>query len=973
MKLKHWLGISLMLLIQTPGLFAQDLDVPRAQARYNQEQAEADRAESVLNREQSTLNSLESQRQSASSRETQAKRNLDTATAELTNIDRRITQNESDITSLQFERDRLVRQRQDLSSDIPTLRRDRDRYEDRRDEIQNEVRSLERRIADLENDPRTGNWTCCYVDRGFEEHSGGHCSTNSSRSTAASEAETECRNYHDCRLSSCEQEEPAELERLRQQLSDRRSELQTAERRLSDAQSDLSNAERELSNIDSRITQNERSISTKQSELSSLRSSRSSAQSRIASAERDLRSAQDDVRTAQVAVDRQSSVVSSARSTYNREESEAQSALAYLQQVTANYNAALSRVLSKADQDATAHSKREADDRSASESTAQGNKDARTSGEAKGAKDGAERDFARGYKTGREQASSNSSLSNSYQSGLNNGSRLADMKAREEDFPRGYNDALRELLGGKPSNTATIDITDSVDQSPGDDGAVLDPKDKTIGSVLGPIFETPVEPAYSLPMPGNPTFTTPSPDYRNRVYPCSGLQLPEFEPKCRERYDQTYVSSFRSGYASSYAAGYRSTFSSQVKGFYDATLAIQYNAELDRGRTTGATQQGTLDGFARDLPAAKVRQYQAGRNDLLDSLSSGHLIVVREASFTQVGEDGLFSSGEQAKLRLVIDNFGKKASPLGAVRLKVASKSNLEKLTFELRELPALEGDTRTILEGVVAGQISSAPAKSLFKVAGQVDLKNQSGTFAALKTVTVEQQIRFPVEIQSITLAKKPKINEEVDANVTFVNNTLKASTDLELSMSTSPSFVSFAGGPYKLPGIEPGQSNSVAIKLKPGVWVADDIPVNFIGALKDADGELSTSQVFPQNISILRNGTLILKDRLGQVVPSGTLEARAGQILQFKVQFKFTGTQREPGPFVVRYTQASDPLIRPANNSTISVNYGSWGPGSTPQPADFAFSIPASLQGKTGWILIQLDDGSSPAQALQIGLNFR
>ncbi len=59
--------------------------------------------------------------------------------------------------------------------------------------------------------------------------------------------------------------------------------------------------------------------------------------------------------------------------------------------------------------------------------------------------------------------------------------------------------------------------------------------------------------------------------------------------------------------------------------------------------------------------------------------------------------------------------------------------------------------------------------------------------------------------------------------------------------------------------------------------------------------------------------------------------------------------------GPFVVWYTQASDPLIRPANNSTISVNYGSWGSGSTPQPADFAFSIPASLQGKTGWILIQ------------------
>jgi hypothetical protein len=173
--------------------------------------------------------------------------------------------------------------------------------------------------------------------------------------------------------------------------------------------------------------------------------------------------------------------------------------------------------------------------------------------------------------------------------------------------------------------------------------------------------------------------------------------------------------------------------------------------------------------------------------------------------------------------------------------------------------------------------------------------------------------------------------------------------------------------------PEVAPGQTVDLDVNVKPGVWVSDDIPVNVLSTTQGVEGVASSTQVFPKAILVERNGVLALKDNNGQPVPSGVLEAVAGQTLRFTVQFKFLATSNLPGPFAVRYTQASDPAIRPANNSTTGVNYGSYGPGRVSEPVNFAFDIPQSMRGKSGYIMIQLDDGPTATHALQVQILVR
>lgn len=979
--LRHYSRIFVLLpLITLPSLFlegrshAEDLDVPAAQARYDRERTEADRAKSLYDRELQTHTTLERQLNNAEAEETSAERALNAARLELDRIDRDINRVTTEIDQLRFDRDRYNRQRNDAAAELPDLKRRRDQLADEKQDLQRAVREMERTIRDIENSPRTGPWTCCYVDRGWEEHSGGHCADDRDKSAAMRLAEEECLSVHgNCELSSCEQPEPPELADMRRQLEFLRNDLSDVERRLATAENNVTSKEREIRDLDGQISQTERSIASKQSELNQLRSNRTSTLNRISIAERDLRDARDNVRLAQQALDRHQPALDAARRDWNLAESEAQTAWNYLQQVIANYNAALNRVLARADAEATQHSAREAGDRAPETSENHGRRDARSVGEAAGAKEGAERDLARGYRIGRQEGASNPSLANAYNTGKNLGAQIAENKAGAEDFPRGYNDALDRLLGGAPELTSTVDITDSIGTEPGDNGRDIDPRKKPIGSVTDPGYTPPSEPAYQVPTAGNPSFSTPAADFRYRQYPCSGLPLVEFEPKCREQYDATYRSKFGSSYNSTYISSYRQTFANNVRSHYDQALARSYDESRIQGMQTGATHQGTLDGFAQSLPAARDRQYNEGTRSVAALLATGHLLIVRQITLVEPSGDGLFSSGETAKLRVVIDNYGLKSSPKSKLRVRIASKTNVGSINFDLRELPALAANTRTTLEGVVSAKIAAAVARSKAQLIGSLEIKPEGGAYTELERMQPEAEIRFPLEITGLTLAKIPRVDEEVAAKLRIVNNTASTLDAKEIVLGTNPAIVSFPGGPFQTTAVDAGATSEVDVKVKPGIWVSDDIPVNVLGQVKEAAGVVTTEQIFPQLIALQRNGSLLLKDRLGQPVPSGTLDAIAGQTIRFKVQFKFLSDRRQPGPFVVRYTQASDPAIRPANNSTISVNYGSWAPGSTASPIDFAFDIPVSLRGKDGWIMIQLNDGNSPAHALQIKLRIR
>jgi septal ring factor EnvC (AmiA/AmiB activator) len=878
---------------------------------------------------------------------------------------------ENQISRLESDRNQLNRQRNDAASELPTLRRRAEDLARQRDELQRTERDLERRIANHQGGPGQGPWTCCSVDRGWEEHRSGHCSTNENKQAAQEAAQQSCLAVHAaCDQRRCEQPDSPELERLRRQLETTRAELRDVESRLSYAQSQVDTQERDIRNYDSRLSQTDRDISSKQSEHSQLRSSRIDAQSRISSEERNLSRAEDDVRTAQNQVDRHTGILDSARREWQREEDEAQVAYRYLQQVIANYNAALGRVLAQAEQEATQHSSREAQERAPSVADSMGQRDAKAAGEEKGSAEGSSRDFARGYKTGRESASTSQRLAQSYSEGLKLGQDSADQKAQKEDFPLGYNQAWDQLLANAPENDAVVDITSQISPNPGDNGADLDPRKRAIGNVPSPAFQFPQEPAYGLPMAGNPTFSTPGADFRYRAYPCSGLQLPEFEPKCRERYDATYTRKFVDQYSAVFRNSYTIAFNGSVKSHYDAALGRSYDGSKSRGEEQGAKDQGILDGFGSSLPQARARQFQLGQAAVTNSLSTGHLLIVRDVKLVEESGDGLFASGDRAKLRVVIDNYGLKSSPLGKARVRITGNTNGESLTFELRDLPSLAANTRTTLEGVVAAKISQAKALSKIVLEGVIELRGADGAYSELERIAPEAEIRFPLEIQAITLSKNPRVDEEVPAKIKLTNNTKDVIATKELFLSSDPATVSFIKSPLTTPEINPGESVDLDVNVKPGVWVSDDIPVNVLGTTQGINGVSSSTQIFPQTIKLERNAVLSLKDRNGQPVPSGALDAVAGQVLSFKVQFNFLANSRQPGPFSVRYTQSSDPGIRPANNSTTGVNYGSWSPGTRAEPITFSFNIPESLRGKSGYVMIQLNDGSRATHALQVAI---
>jgi hypothetical protein len=953
---------------------AQDLDIPAARARYERELQQTEQAKQEFQREESIHRGYQSQLETAQSREIQASNSLTNARNELDRIDRTINEIDSQISKLEANRTDTIRRRDAEVNELIPMRRRLDELQRQREDLERRERDLERRIADIQDRPHTGDYTCCAEDSGWEEHSGGHCATNSNRATAEANAMQRCRDSHGrCVARACQQPDSQELTRLRNELLDLRETQQRNRSEYISQQQRIDYKEREIRTFETNLAQIDRDISYKRSEQSQLRSSRGDAASRVSSAEDNLSRARYDVQNAQQQVYSHESILQSARQRWELADVKMREAYNYLQQVTNNYNSALNRVLATADQEATQHSAREAQDRAPTDAEAMGQRDARTVGEQMGSKDGGARDYARGYRAGRQSGSTSARLEPFYKEGLTLGQSSAESKAQNEDFPKGYNTAWDQLLSNAPEKSVTVDITDNVDQSPGDNGADLDPRKKPIGNAPSPDYPMPQDPAYNLPTAGTPSVSAPAPDYRHRNYPCSGLPLPEFEPKCRERYDATYRNHFASQFTQTFSKSYAASFNNSVKPHYDAALARSYEANKSRGEEQGAKDQGTLDGFAATLEQARNRQFQLGQAAVSNLLTTGHMLIVREVKLTEESGDGLFASGDRAKLRLVIDNYGLKTSPLGKARVRVTGKTNGESLSFELRDLPALAGNTRTVLDGVVAAKISKAKAQSKVSLEGVIELKLADGSYSELEKIKPEAEIRFPLEIQSLTLSKKPKVSEEVPAKLRITNNSTDKIDANEMILASAPATVSFGSAPVATPALNPGESIDLDVKVKPGVWVSDDIAVNILGTTKGVNGVVESTQIFPQIIQVERNAVLALRDMNGQPVPTGELKVVAGRVASFKVLFNFLASSRQPGPFVMRYTQSSDPSIRPANNSTTSVSFGSWSPGQRANPTTFSFDIPQSLRGKKGYILIQLDDGAFATHALQVGLDIQ
>ena len=957
-----------------PIVAAQDIDVAAAQARYAQARSTADQAKQIFDAEQSRANQLASALSQAQSRESDARNRLSQAYSVMTQIDNQIAADQTQIQSLQFQRQDYLRQRSDASSALSALQdRQRD-FRNRVDNLQRDIQRLNDQINRLENGPRRGEYECCYVDTGFEEHRGGHCSTNQNRDAADAAAKAACLSAHPtCDFNSCEQPEPPELPGLRNQRDLAQSNLNQAQNDLQQTTNDINSKIRDIDNIDANISRAEQNIVGYQSDINVQNSRKSSQQNVVDRGEQEVWSCQGDTSNAQAAVNGEIPALNSARVSWQNLEAQAQSAYNYLQQVLANYNAARDSVLAAADAAATQHGDHEANDRAPATAQTDGVASASRVGDQQGTSEGQARDQARGYQDGRQNAAS-SALSTPYQSGISAGQADAVAKAQAEDAPRGYNDALGQLLAAAPAQAATVDITTQTSSDPGGNGRDLSPTNQPIGNVQAPAFQAPTAPAYSIPSAPNPTVSVPTVDYRYRNAPCTGLIRPEFEPLCRARYDATYGSRFATTYTTVYRASFRSTFSANVQASYDAALARTYSTDFQAGQQRGAKEQGILDGFAARLSAARTEQYAAGQHAVQTYLATGHMIVVRDVKLIEPSGDGLYTPGETATLQIVIDNYGGQATPLGKVRVRLTNKINAETVSFDLRDLPALAPGTRTTLEGVVAVKIATAAPADKVELVGEIEVKDPgAATYQELEPLDVQGILHFPLEAQTLTLARKPQVDEEVPAKITFKNLTGATIPATQVAFAASPNVAQVTTSPVAVPELAAGASIDVDAKVKPGVWVSDNTWVNFVATAANVGGLTQTQQKFPQIITVDRHASLLLFDRTGHAVPNSTFDVTAGTTLSFQVKFNFTSTTAQPGPFVIRYANASDPAISPASGSTISTNLGGWSPGTSMGNLTFSFSVPASMRGQQGWVMIQLNEGTRYIHALQVYMNIR
>jgi hypothetical protein len=337
--------------------------------------------------------------------------------------------------------------------------------------------------------------------------------------------------------------------------------------------------------------------------------------------------------------------------------------------------------------------------------------------------------------------------------------------------------------------------------------------------------------------------------------------------------------------------------------------------------------------------------------------------------------DKLFTPNDIVKINSVIENYGGTASPGGKLQIKVKGKQILEKFSTEVRSLPGVLPNSRTKLVGALSATVGSAYARSVVGVQGAIE-KNQGGSEPqSIKEFDLKSAVHFPLELQSIVLARKPRVNEEVEATLTYKNLLEDPTESNEIALSnSSQNMVTVTGSPFTLPALSPGEQHTAKVKLKPGVWVGDNVPIIFQSKVtNDAGGLNNVTQHFSQIINVDRSASLLLFDNGGQPAPSGRFNVNAGSRISFLVKFNYLATRSLPGPFLVTASSRSHPTIRNSNNSTTSVNYGSWNPGSQAQPIRFSYDIPTELKGQNAWVMIQLDEGGRTVHALMVYLSVR
>lgn len=952
----------------TPTVYAQDIDFEAARDAYEDAKAYEARTLDTYQDEENALRPLKSRLDRAASDVQQAKNRVSSLRSSLRNIDRTISDYERAISQWKSEIPKYRNQVDNISSRLERLRERRQKLMDDKERLEQRVDRLKRRIDNLLSQPNDNPWTCVAVDKGHEEHAGGHPATAKKRAVAEKRAMEACLEVHgECRIARCTQKPVSEVAELRQKLKEVRADLRDTNAKLQTNQQNIARARTNLQNARQNLRNAREQLLTAENNLASANRNRDNILLDIDDAQADLRSAEASYDRALDAYEPQKNRRDQAYRNYLSAKSESESAYNYYQRVLQNYENAKNAVIEMAMGQASSDSYKEAQTRATSTGNSDGSSQGRSVGKSKGTKDGATKSYIAGYILGRTDSSVQSSFKKEYNSGVSRGSSVAVSKAEAENLPQGYMAAKQALVSSVTTRTDTIELFETVPNNPGDGSVNVRNLKKSVGSVASPAYRIPSQVGKNYPGSVSPSFTTPSAQNTHFGAECVNLQAPEFYDICEDTYASYYASYFRSHYQSVYRSEFASAYKSAARSAYDTAFAKGDASKLIDGKAKGVYEQGILDGFAKSIATAKTEAYAKGQTQFKTDAQNGYYLKVVSASLVETNGDGIIQQGESAHLEVVVDNLGEASSPFEVLSVKVSETAGLGEVNFESRGLPSLAPKTRTTLKGVLSAKTIAQIAGAKLKITAAAVEKGGS----QIARLTAENEMHFPLELVSIEKPSALPIANFSDAKFVYKNLTNKTISDATVGLSMSPALVEIKDVSEEAVTVEPGATVKVDAKIKPGVWVSGSEPVYFTS--KVSQGEEELSQNFPSSIAVKRNGSVKSVITNPRTADGKSYIVRAGSVFRIKAVFDYHLDYRTNGPYRIAYSRSSTDKIRPANNSTVGVTLGSWGPNSQHQGTYFQLVVPRELKGEKAWIMLVLQDGGNTIHAPIFYLDIR
>ncbi len=784
-----------------------------------------------------------------------------------------------------------------------------------------------------------------------------------------------------------------EVQTVKQSIATSENQLNQLQAKVGPIQQDIQTLTQQIRGVQGQVQAQKNSVATLQQRLNTTQDALRSVTQALAQLERDrldiqrrlnqipgelqnhnfaLSQAENEVRRLEIAVRDAEFVLSqsiadyeSALRRYRVAKAESDAAYSYYEQVVANYNLEKDKVVRLASAAGATDGGVEGRDSGAKAGSADGKRVGQQAGSAKGSDDGSKRDFLAGYQEGR----ANPSLAATFAQGTTEGTNLATQKAKAEDFPKGYNTYLDTLLGDAPQSDALVDMTEMEVVPSAETGMFLKPEKKAIGSVGGPGFSNPKGPAFGAPTSGALAgVMVPVPSHTHYNAPCTNLILPEFGPLCEDVYHRSYLKNFESVFDSTYRGNYPVAYNQSASQAYQTALAQQNGESHKRGLSQGGLEQARSDAFATSLPSAKQEQHRLGGVAVEELLKKGYMVFFRKVELQDVNGDGLLSPGEDATLKVVVDNYGKLPTPDARFVVRVVKAGGISGL-IAMRALPALATDSRTTFEGVLSGKISQTVAGGKI----QVVVRAETDKGEALSELSTEAAARFPLELTAFTLEKAPAIGETVQARITFKNQTRDTLPDTTMSLTHPEQLIEILDPQVALPSLASGESATVAVRVKPTAGVGGNRPVEFVSTIEGLPSIERLVQMYSLELKINRKASLDLFDASGVALSGGYLNVRAGTTLKVIARFAFHSNKSEPGPYKIGKAGASSTSIKNTNNSTVSVTLGSASPSSNGHKVTFSYDIGRDLAGQKGWVLLNLSEGSKVIHAPRLWLNIQ